>query len=378
MVLRDSSEIDRTSPGVHSSLDSSVGRPARSSPASSQFRIWLAVHAWYHPASDNDSYRRSVAESLKCVGVQYSILRGRGIPSGRLSQAVLPLVLRNFMRYGNGDGLIHDLYGDSVFRNVSVSTIQDLYWNSSHLTLAGKSVRLAMNAYQDYRRTLRRSKLVITTTPFIRAELLASYGSRFKDKIRVIPIACQPELSAGAHSTYDVVWIGSSLKRKAPVDFVRSIAKLPKNFRIAIRLRIVSKRISDNMEEASELLNRYRMEGRTIDLLSQELPWPAIETLYQTSRCLVSTSRYEGFHMPVAEAYLRGVNVVLPDADFYRVIYGDSPGVHWYKSMEELPEAIARGVQNGPFNISRPLADRLSFKSVGNCLKAAYEEVSTR
>lgn len=343
-------------------------------------RIWLAVHAWYHPASEIDAYRKGVAESLRSVGVPFGILRGRSIPSGPVSQAILPLILRNSMTYGNVDGLVHDLYGDSVFRNVGVSTIQDLYWNSHQDGLTARSLQLAMRAYQAYRRTLVRSKRIIATTPFLRDELLKTFGHRFQEKIRIVPLACQPDETTPARpKVYDVIWVGTTLRRKAPTEFLRAVGSLPREFRIAIRLRPASKLLSESSEEITKLVDQYRREGRKIDVLTQELPWTSMGQLYSASKCLVSTSTYEGFHAPVLEAYLRGVSVVLPDAPFYRSIYdGVETGIHWYTGSQALPRAIAEGVQSGPFNVSSALRSRFSFRTVGSALKALYEEVSRR
>ena len=354
--------------------------PTPSKNSGSGRRVWLAVHAWYHPASDNDSYRRSVADSLASVGVPFEILRGRPIPSGPVSQSILPLILRGSMTYGIPDGLVHDLYGDSVFRDVGVSSIQDLYWNSRQDGLRSRSLQLAILSFQAYRRTLIRSKRVIATTPFMRDELLKAYGSQFKDKIRIVPIACEAGIGPGVRpAVYDVLWIGSTLRRKAPTEFLRAVGILPKEFRIALRLRRASEQLSESADAIAELVDRYRQEGRRIDVWSEEMPRPAIEELYRSSKCLVSTSTYEGFHMPVAEAYLRGLNVVLRDAAYYRSMYdGVGAGIHWYSDSRDLPTAIAEAVRNGPFHIDQALRDRLSFRGVGRLLKGVYEEASPR
>ena len=101
----------------------------------------------------------------------------------------------------------------------------------------------------------------------------------------------------------------------------------------------------------------------------------AVARLYRSSRTLVSTSLYEGFHMPVAEAYLRGVNVVLPDAPFYRSTYSSEAGVHWYRGRDQLADTILEGVRSGAFRIDSGFAQRHSYRTVGRALVGTYEEV---
>lgn len=346
---------------------------------STERKIWLAIHAWYHPASDTDSYRRNISKALDSVGVDFGIVRGRAIPSGPISQSILPVLLRDLVSYGRFEGLVHDLYGDSVFRNVDVATIQDLYWNSSQVPRRARLVQVSQLLYQAYGRTLRRCKVTIATTAFIRDELLRYFGSNFKGKIEIVPIPCQPEETGKAdHSRYDVLWVGSSQTRKAPLEFVKVIDQLPRSLKIAIRLRASSKITSDDVAEIRRRISEYRRGGRRVDLFEAEMSWDSMEELYRSSKSLVSTSTYDGFHMPVAEAYFRGVNVVLPDTEFYRCTYADEEGVHWYQGRGTLADTIVRATEHGNFRVDPSIADTHSYRRVGSQLKAIYERISGR
>jgi glycosyltransferase involved in cell wall biosynthesis len=343
-------------------------------------RVWLAIHAWYHPDSETDGYRRSIATALAKVGIEFQLLRGRTLPYGTIGQSIFPFLLRSVMTYGPSEGIIHDLYGDSVFTDVDVATIQDLYWNVTRpSTFIDKIVKLRQLVFQGYRRTVRRSKSVIVTTTFTKGEILRAFGGEFEGKIHVIPIPCEPDAPRGSvRGVYDVLWVGSALSRKAPLDFVKAIDALPKRYRVAIRLRNTSPIISDDVNLIRNKVAKYRREGRLVDLLDSALPWEDLDALYRSSKCLVSTSNYEGFHMPVAEAYFRGVNVVLPNAPFYRCTYANEGGIHWYERGFGMANAIVEAVENGPFEIDRVLAERHSNERVGRSLAAVYESVVRR
>lgn len=343
-------------------------------------KVWLAVHAWYHPASETDSYRRNIARALTTVGLEFGIFRGKAIPHGLFAQAVLPVLLRDVLTYGNSEGIVHDLYGDSIFRDAQVATIQDLYWNGPQGTIGGRIVRRQQLLYQSYPRTVRRAKVVVVTTAYHRGQLLRIAGSEFKEKVEVVPVPCLPDNPGiGSHSRYDVLWVGTALKRKSPMEFIKAVALLPKRLSIAMRLTKTSGIISEDASKIRGLVAEYKREGRRVDLLESRLSWEAMDELYRSSKCLVSTSKVDpGFHMPVAEAYFRGTNVVLPDTGFYRAIYGNEEGIHWYSSKDNFVDTIVSAAEYGPFRIDHSLAERCSFAAVGGQLKSIYERASKR
>ena len=78
--------------------------------------------------------------------------------------------------------------------------------------------------------------------------------------------------------------------------------------------------------------------------------------------------------MPVAEAYLRGVNVVVPKNELYYNIYGEAEGVHYYSNEDALCSRICEAVQYGRFVPDKKVMEYLSHKRVGGLLKDTYEE----
>lgn len=342
--------------------------------------VALAVHGWYHPASETDSYFKYLSMSLNSVGVANYKLEGYHIPFGTISQAFFASTLRYILKYKTSEDLIHDIYGDSVFRGVDVATIQDLYWNTDQHTYLTKAIQIIQRIYQSYYRTLKYARRVIATTSFTKNQLIKYYGKKFSNKIDIIPIPCEPIISENCGSyQYDVIWIGTSQLRKLPIKFIKAISKLPKSFRIRILIKPTSTIISENMNYIRSLVQQYLSEGRKVELTETRLNAEALNHLYQSSKCLVSTSEYEGFHMPVAEAYLRGTCVVLPDIEVYKAQYNNEEGIFWYSPFSDnLAETIERAVQYGRFNVDKKVKERLSLKNVGRLLMNTYGKLETR
>ncbi len=344
-----------------------------------EMQVWLAVHGWYHPASETDSYRQRIAESLGRAGVKASVLRGVALPYGRLPQAVLPILARDLLSYRVVGGITHDLYGDSVFRGVDVATIHDLYWNLPHHGFVVKAIQIQQLIYQDYGRTVRKAKHVVVTTQSTRSRLLQLYGAKWRENISVVsvPIAIEGAVR-GDHSQYDVVWIGSSVARKRPLMFARLVGELPSRLNVLMRLSPASSLVSDDIHTIRATVNALRFGGRQFRLVEERISEQEMNQIYRSSKCLVSTSVSEGFHVPVAEAYLQQVRVVLPRTEPYLSTYGEAEGVHWYHHDHELKDRIIEAAQAGPFRVDPEVVRTMSFSNVGNMLRQIYEQVQRR
>ncbi|MHB8553550.1 MAG: glycosyltransferase family protein [Thermoplasmataceae archaeon] len=338
--------------------------------------VGIAVHGWYHPLMETDTYISSIEESLSFVGIVPIRIRGHNIPNGTISQLMFPPILKYFMNYGKQDfDIIHDTRGDSVFRNVDVSTITDLYWNQYKMDLTSNFLKIPIRLYQNYRRTLRLSKRVIILNSIFKKEINQFFGSKYNDKIKVIPVPFDNKsVERNNSDKYDVIWVGSTDKRKQLPIFLDCVRCLPKSYNIAIKATRINRYISDNIIEIDDKIKAMRKDGRSIDVLRFTKSWGSLNDLYLSSKCLVSTSSYEGFHMPVAEAYLRGCHVVLPRSELYSSIYGDAEGVHYYNNKDDFPMIISEAVQYGRFKPDQQIVNYLSFNHVGSMLKDVYEE----
>ena len=340
-------------------------------------RVVLAVHGWYHPASQDDRYSEYMARSLQSAGIQFEKLEGWKLPHGRFSQLVFSTTLRYVLDYVDRNGVIHDLFGDSVFKNLDVATIHDLYWNTPQIGMMPRALQVVQLIYQDYWRTLKRAKKVIVTSKFTRDQIGKYYGQEYLAKLVEIPIPCAPEKEFKKQSTqYDVIWIGSNLRRKSLLEFLKVIGSLPKQFRVAIIAKKVSGIVGEDPRTIRDLVQALNADGHSVSFIERRLTDDELDDLYRNSKCLVSSSTYEGFHSPVSEAYLRGTHIVLPLSPIYSCQYSNEDGVHWYRDREEMRDRILNAVEYGHFSPSCEIARKLSYANVGKLLKATYEDVS--
>ena len=337
--------------------------------------VGLAVHGWYHPLAEKDTYISAIEISLNSVGIVSERIRGHNLPNGKISQLVVPSVLKYFMNYGTGNyDIIHDTRGDSVFKNVDVSTIQDLYLYKPKNEPFSKLLNLTLKKYQDYRRTLQLSRQIIVTNTVVRQEIEHFFGTMYNEKIKTVPIPFEYGPIEKGDDRYDVIWVGSSARRKRLPLFLKYISYLPKSYRIGVKLTYVDKYVSDDRKLIENTIRNLQNDGRHIEVISNSKSWDFLTNLYKSSKCLVSTSSYEGFHMPVAEAYLKGVRVILPKNELYISIYGDAEGVNYYDNEEQLPARVIEAVESGKFLPDQRIVNYLSFHHVGSLLKEVYEE----
>lgn len=339
-------------------------------------KVWLAVHAWYHPNSEFDNVRYSIQKAIETSGLETGIIRGMSLPYGKLGQTFFPLFLRNILSYGNYKGIIHDIYGDSVFTNVDVSTIHDLYSYTFQQGVVNKAIQIQLRSLQGYGRTLKLSKKIIVDTPFTKDEILKIYGEKYKEKIRVIPLAVgKPSIDTNKEKKYDILWVGSSARRKSPLRFLKSVYEAGGHLRIAFKFNQISQYVSDDLTEIHRMVTKIRENGTSIDFIDLHIDREKMYQLYQISKSLVSTSTYEGFHLPVAEAYVRGLHVILPEIKVYKSQYGNEEGVHWYKELGELPKMMLEARNYKEFYPDKGILDRLSYEHVGKLLKDMYQSL---
>ncbi|MDG7000229.1 MAG: hypothetical protein JRN15_14080, partial [Nitrososphaerota archaeon] len=298
------------------------------------------------------------------------------LPLGHIAEFIIPPILCRFSSYDQIGDIVHDTRGDSVFRGVNVSTIHDLYWNYPQTKLSSRLVRFASLLLQSYHRALKLSKAVIVPSEFTRKEILKFYGTRYEGKLRVIPKPCEnvaPNLSSNTTPEYDVLWIGSTLTRKRLSMFLESVFRLPLSYSIYLKLTYTHPLISEDRVEIKRLVDILRRQGRSITISDNYIE--NIYDIYHHARCIVSTSQYEGFHNPIAEAYVNGTNIVIPRDSIYSSLYPLGEGIHWYQHTIELPSVIVSAVENGKFKPNERVVEYLSPKNVGISLRQTYEEV---
>jgi glycosyltransferase involved in cell wall biosynthesis len=186
-------------------------------------------------------------------------------------------------------------------------------------------------------RAARRARRVLTVSERTKRDLVELYGLP-PNKVVVTPNGVDPAFSPGdgaAPGGYALA-VGAVQRRKhqlAAAEAARA-AGLP---------LVVAGPIREE-EVASEL------RARGVDLrgyVSQD----ALVELYRGAACLVQTSRYEGFGLPVLEAMASGTPVVAIDEPALREVAGDAAVV---VQERELADGIRRA-----------LADRERLREAG-------------
>ena len=332
-------------------------------------RVWLASSGWNRPGSSMHTYAHRVQGALTAVGIEATPLPLARRYNARRGGELIPFVTKYLGRYPcPPESFVHDTDVAGTLRGVTVGTLHEMgaYHEPRRRSWTGRdAIRL----------TLRRSRKVIAVSEFLREEVRRIFGSRAAEKVSAIPVPFAPVPPGRLPVAYDVVWIGSPEPRKRIDLLLEALRSLPK-VRAAVRWKPFPTR-PDLNEPVRAALRRTP----NATSLTDYLPDAEIDRLYRGSRCLVSTSEFEGFQAPVMEAYLRGCHVVLPDNELFpgRMMRG-APGVHFYPPGDprSLGGAIEEALGDSPFVPSTAVVRAVSFPAVGEQLRACYQSVLPR
>lgn len=328
-------------------------------------KVVVAAKGWAYPTNSMHAYARDVLHAIQSVGVEaepWVIPSQRG---ARIGGLVKPFVESHIRRYGAPRGtLVHHTEHDT-WRGVDVMTVHDLYMFRDH-RLADVFGRMAV------RTSVRRAKRVAVHTDWMAGEVVR-LGLAHPDKIRVVPHPFHVVSAGRPEPLYDAFWLGRYAPNKRFEQFVRLVAASPER-RFAARVSRSPGRppMSDAM---MEVVHRAQHRGylKMLPVLGED----ELDRVYRSSRTLVVTSDYEGFHLPAMDAYLRGTRVVLPHIEPFVSTYGNAVGVHWYDGSDDgLVEAFDKAVTSGTFVPSPSIVKAVSFPVVGAAFKAMYEEVA--
>lgn len=83
-----------------------------------------------------------------------------------------------------------------------------------------------------------------------------------------------------------------------------------------------------------------------------------LRSLYENALCFVFPSLYEGFGLPILEAFVSGCPAVLSDTSCFPEIAGDAAAYFDPNSIEDMREKIAEVVQVETFQ-KRPEASKI-------------------
>jgi|GEM_PF-84445 len=199
------------------------------------------------------------------------------------------------------------------FKVPSVTTIHDISYevNPSWFSFwAGHMFR----AFSRY--AARVSKIILTDSVFS-AEELARVYKHAAGKIKVIPLAADSifkttkadaKLKARFNITSPfILYAGSLTKRRNLEKLFAAFNILVKKKKLNLQLVLAGEEIKPAPDTAA-LINKYKLEGKVIKtgyVADKELA-----RLYKAADCFVYPSLYEGFGLPILEAFASGCPVV--------------------------------------------------------------------
>ena len=328
-------------------------------------KVVIAAKGWAYPANSMYTYARDLLRAVRAVGVDaepWTVPSPRG---ARIGGLVRPWVESHVRRYDVPAGTIVHHTEHDTWRGVDVMTLHDLVMFHDH-RFSDNFVRMAV------RTSVRRARRVAVYTSWMAGEVLRA-GLADSDKLRVVPPPFHVLSTERYPPLYDAFWLGRYAPNKRFEAFVRLVDAFPQR-QFAARVSRSPGRppMSDAVMSS---LHRAQHHGylKMLSVLSED----DLDRVYRSSRTLVVTSDYEGFHLPAMDAYLRGTRVVLPRIEPFVSTYGDVDGVHWYDGSDSgLRDAFAEAVDSGPFVPSPSIVNAVSYPVVGKALKSVYEEVA--
>lgn len=336
--------------------------------------VLIASDGWESPGTSMHGYARDVLAAVRAAGVDAVASSVVNVTDGRRVGGTVGPVLRCFLgRFPNPENrLIHYTgWPPNGRRGARVFNVYDLY--AFHDADPAAFLRRAA-----YRAMARRADVIVCDSPFVAREvaLFLGPGAGAKTEVVPIPFADLPPQPRPPVAT-DVLWVGAESPRKGLPYFLRQTQKF-RDLTVTVRWSPI-RRSGPGAATARAMGDAARP---TLTHLSGRLDEAAMDRMYRSSRCIVSTSTYEGFHMPIMEAYLRGTPIVVPDVPLYRDIYGHAVGAFYYDrgpgGSRDLSDAIREAIRMPGFDPDRRIREWVSFDHVGSMLRSVYERVASR
>ena len=328
-------------------------------------KVAIASIGWSNPTTSMHSHSTDVLAALRSVGVDAAPMPLRSYRGAKVGGLLIPWAWRTFGSYPDREGaLVHQIDQDSL-RGVDVVTVQDLFCFHED-RFVDRFFRSAVGT------AARRARRTVVTTEATGKEL----GERFpavREKIRVVPLPHAPTTADREQQRYDALWIGRNAPNKGLLEYIALASRFP-HLRFAVRWSR-----SPGRPLLDERLSHAIQLSDNIQTFTKPLSDEEMDDLYRSSRAYVSTSTYEGWHLPVSEAYLRGCHIVVPRIEPYVSIYPEGTAF-WYAPSDRasLDTALEAAVA-APFRLPSPEVVRyVSYANVGDRLKAVYEEISPR
>lgn len=223
------------------------------------------------------------------------------------------------------------------------------------------------------RRGLRTAKRLVFPSEQTLHEFHALFpGASIPAEVVPVPI---PEFHADeGNRVIDVFWNGTLAPRKGLETFLRALLEemVPRGLSVVVLLKPASPTYTPNQRQLIERVGKKH----NLKILPGSIPLEELRATYATSKSYVSTSTYEGLHLPPLEAYFSGAVVVVPELPVYEENYRSVAGAILYKDARNpagVAAAIVEAVHYGPFRIDEALRAKFSDQVSGRRLKEIVE-----
>lgn len=183
--------------------------------------------------------------------------------------------------------------------------------------------------------TMKRADMLVAPSLFTRNEIISHYGVD-ESKIAVVPNAVSSDFKTSLLKTHGFEAVRK--KYRLPASFLLSVGTLQPRKNLPLFLRAFAE-IKDRIPEVSiviagnkdahhfdreidRVITRYHLEKRVFFpgfIAQEDLP-----TVYRLASALVFPSRYEGFGIPILEAFLAGIPVGASDIPSLKEVGGDA------------------------------------------------------
>ncbi len=325
---------------------------------------------------------RSVAKSLfpflVSIRDRVSVLPGLGPPGPRWSEGTVEAAGVDIMHFTN--------------QKAFLTNVASIYhpWDLQHLHYPRYfSVRDRLARETSYRAFCGRAEMVAVASEWTRRDLMEHYGLP-GHKVQVIPVP--PVLAAYPDPSHEDV---AAVKRgfRLPEEFVFYPAQTwrhKNHIALLDALALLRTRFGDVHLVSSGTLNDFYPEiarraeelglAGQVHFLGFVSPLE-LQCLYRSCRCVVFPSLFEGWGMPVSEAFLAGVPVACSNVTSLPEQAGDAALLFDPRRPEEIADAIYRLLTDEP--LRRDLVERgkkraagLTWERTARILRAHYRRIA--
>ncbi|UPA22053.1 glycosyltransferase family 4 protein [Candidatus Peribacteria bacterium] len=191
-------------------------------------------------------------------------------------------------------------------------------------------------------------KMTLRRTVFSATRICTVSASTMKDLLNrypklpdanIIPVFAGPMTNDTSDNRADgktILCIATLCPRKNQLRLIAAFASLPGHLRASHRLVLVGKRGWDDEEIVRRASTTPNVEWK------QYLPDDACETLFRSATVFAFPSLYEGFGMPVLDAFRHGVPVLTSDRGSLKEVAGSAALLINPESVESIRHGLEK------------------------------------